>query len=105
VLRKLRLALVESYVGAIALGMLFAQGIGHFASIFSSPIGQWVSLRTYRGFGIGMRSDAPVTFSVGPAVPELIRTVVYFAVGYALLRWLYYKPVEIPEPTPEQDAE
>jgi len=101
VLRKLKSALVESYVGAIALGMLFAQGLGHFASVFSSPIAQWISLRTYRGIGVGMRNDAPVIFSVGPAVPELIRTVVYFVVGYAALRWLYFKPVEISEPSPE----
>jgi len=40
---RLKQALIESYVGAIALGYLFAQGILHFVTIFASPVAGWLS--------------------------------------------------------------
>jgi hypothetical protein len=36
---RLKRAVVESYVGAIALGYLFAQGMFRFVNIFASPVG------------------------------------------------------------------
>jgi hypothetical protein len=99
VLKRLKTVLVESYVGAIALGMLFSQAVVHFASIFSSPVSQWISLRHYRIFS--PRNDVPVSFSLGPAVPELIKCVALFAAGYVLLRWLYFNPIEPSESLPE----
>jgi hypothetical protein len=99
VLNKLKTALVESYVGAIALGMLFSEGVVHFAGIFSMPVAQWISRRQYQE--ISLRNDIPVRFSVGPAVPELIKCVALFAVGYILLRWLYFNSVEPSESLPE----
>ena len=39
---KLRQTLVDSYVGAIGLGYLLAQGILSFVDIFSSPAAGWL---------------------------------------------------------------
>src|SRR6185437_5096899 len=39
---RLKRTLVESYVGAIALGYLLAQVILHFVEIFASPVAVWV---------------------------------------------------------------
>ena len=47
-LERLKRALVESFVGAIALGYLLAQGILHFVNIFASPIAGWVSRSYYK---------------------------------------------------------
>jgi hypothetical protein len=100
VLKKLKTVLVESYVGAIALGMLFSQVVMHFASIFSAPFTQWISLRQYRV--VSLRADVPVSFSLSPALPELIKAVALFATGYVLLRWLYFNPVESTALIPER---
>jgi hypothetical protein len=91
-LRRLKRALVTSFVGAIALGWLFAQGILHFAYIFSVPIAGWLMRREYRG--VMERADNPTGFSLQDALPELVRSVSLLLVGYFLLRWLYFKPLE-----------
>ena len=89
---RLRKTLVKSYVGAIALGWLFAQGILHFAYIFSAPVTGWLMRREYRG--LAERATAGPGFSLQDALPELIRSIALLLVSYVLLRWLYYKPLE-----------
>jgi hypothetical protein len=49
------------------------------------------------------RMAAPIGFSRQDAVPELIRSLALLIVGYFLLRWLYFKPLE--QPTTEPDSE
>ncbi len=90
--RRLKRALVTSFVGAIALGWLFAQGILHFAYIFSAPIAGWLMQREYRG--VMDRANTAIGFSLQDALPELVRSVSLLLVGYFLLRWLYFKPLE-----------
>ena len=46
---RLKRALGTSFVGAIALGWVFAQGILHFAYIFTAPVAGWLMRREYRG--------------------------------------------------------
>jgi hypothetical protein len=98
--KRLKQAMVESFVGAIALGYLLAQAILHFVNIFSSPVGSWITRREYRGMFTG--TTALPGFSLQDALPELIRFVVLIMVWYALLRWLYVKPMQEPAPNPEQ---
>jgi hypothetical protein len=98
---RLKVALVESFVGAIALGWVFAQGILHFAYIFSAPAAGWVMRREYHG--IIDRAAFANSFSLQDAVPELIRSVLLLLVGYWLLRWLYFKPLK--KQTTEHGAE
>ena len=97
---RLKQALVESYVGAIALGYLFAQGILHFVNIFASPVAGWLSRKQYGGLVPGTTSLPG--FSLQDALPELVRFVLLLLVWYVLLHWLYFEPLkkETPEPVP-----
>ena len=87
---RLKNALVNSYVGAIALGWVFAQGILHFAYMFSAPVAGWLTRREYHGM---TDRDISTSFSLQDALPELIRSFSLVLVAYLLLRWLYYKPL------------
>jgi hypothetical protein len=91
-LKRLKAALVTSYVGAIGLGWLFAQGILHFAYVFSAPINGWLMRREYRG--MMERANTPTGLSLQDALPELVRSISLLLLGYFLLRWLYFKPLE-----------
>jgi|HubBroStandDraft_6_1064221.scaffolds.fasta_scaffold879894_2 hypothetical protein len=94
---RLKRALVESYVGAIAMGWLLATAVLDFVSIFSSPVQGWVSRNVLRGIS---QRTAPVPFQPQDALPELIKTVLVLLIWYVLFRWLYFKPVEEPSPGP-----
>jgi hypothetical protein len=103
---RIKRALVESFIGAIALGYLLAQCILHFVNIFASPIAGWVSRNDYRAI---IPSGAElVGFSLKDALPDLTRFVVLFLVWYLLVRWLYFTPpktdASAPAPNPEQAA-
>jgi hypothetical protein len=65
--KRLKHTLVKSFVGAIALGWLFAQGILHFANIFSAPIAGWVMRREYHG--MMERANSSTGFSLRDALP------------------------------------
>ena len=103
-LKQLKKILVESYVGVIALGWIFSQGILHFTFIFSAPVASWIQRRQYSG----LISDKHISTAFSPqdAVPDLVRSISLLLVGYLLLRWLYFKPVEeeTTEPVPEQSG-
>jgi hypothetical protein len=101
-LERLRKGLVRSFVGAIALGWVFAQGILHFAYVFSAPIAGWLTRREYRG----IVDHAAMGFSLRDALPELVKSISLLVVAYLLLRWLYYKPLEpeTREAVPEQSV-
>jgi hypothetical protein len=91
-LERLKVALVESFVGAIALGWLFSQAVMHFAFIFVTPFVAWAQRKEYPGLRSTM--GGPTGFSVHDALPELVRCVALLLVGYFLLRWLYFKPLK-----------
>ena len=90
-MRRLKTALVTSFVGAIALGWLFAQALLHFAGIFATPIATSILGREYRD--LTGRSTTSMGYFIQGAVPELVKCVVLLLVGYVLLRWLYFTPV------------
>ncbi len=97
-LERLKKALVNSFVGAIALGWLFAQGILHFAYILSAPVADWLARREYHEMTNSTTRSA--SFSIQDALPELIRSFSLLLVAYLLLRWLYYKPAALEEAEP-----
>jgi hypothetical protein len=99
-LDRLKRALVESYVGAIGLGYLFAQCVLHFVNIFATPVAGWVSRKEYGG--LMPRTSALTGFSLQDALPEFIRFFLLLLVWYVLLRWLYFKPLneKTTEPAP-----
>ena len=82
--------LVESYVGAIALGYLLAQDVMHFVNIFASPVASWISRKQLGSAAPGVATG----FSLDPAAPELIKFGLLLLVWFLLMRWLYFKPLE-----------
>jgi hypothetical protein len=86
---RLRLVLVKSFVGTIAVGWIFAQGTLHLAYVFSAPIAGWLQRREYHG--LVDHSAIPTGFSLRDALPELGRSLSLLLLGYLLLRWLFYK--------------
>ena len=103
-LERVKQALVESYGGALAVGWIFAQGVQHFAFIFVAPIAGWAQRRTYRAL---TASVAPASFTLQDALPEVARCVALLLVGYWLLRWLYFQPLDtkqVTEPNPEESV-
>ena len=103
-LKRLKAVLVNSFVGAIAIGWVFAQGVLHFAYVFSAPVAAWLTRREYQG--IADRAVMPTAFSLQDALPELARSLSLLLVAYLLLRWLYFKPIEsqMTKPSSEQST-
>jgi hypothetical protein len=103
-LKSLKEALVSSFVGTIAIGWIFAQGILHFAYVFSAPFTGWLIRREYRGF-----MDRPALasgLSIQESVSELIKSLALLLVGYLLLRWLYFIPEQkTMRPDPEEHVQ
>jgi hypothetical protein len=89
---RLKAVLVKSFVGAIALGWLFAQSVLHFAYVFSAPIAGWLTRREVHG--LTDRAVTSTAFSLQDSLPELVRSFSLLLVAYLLLRWLYFNPIE-----------
>jgi len=97
-LDRLRRTLVDSYIGAIALGYLLAQDILHFTSIFTSPLTGWLARREYGSLVPHMTTLWQA--SLEDALLELARFAALLLVWYLLLRWLYFRRSE-PAPNAE----
>ena len=96
-MKKLKQAIVGSFVGAIALGWLLAQGILHLAGIISAPVSGWILRTTYSPY-LGTPT-LPRNFMLQDALPELARSASILLLWYILLRWLYFAPVDDNKPT------
>ena len=91
-LKRLKRSLVESYVGAIALGWIFAQSIFYFAGALLAPFTAWISRNEYqRVAGEFSKSQGPL---LQDALTSLARSFALLLLGYLLLRWLYFKPIQ-----------
>lgn len=90
-LNRLKRSLVKSFVGAICLGYLFAQGLIHLAYIVTAPLAGWISRKEYKA--LTLRPEISARFYFQDALPELARAISLLLLGYILLRWLYFKPV------------
>jgi ABC-type sulfate transport system permease component len=99
---RLKRTLVESFVGAIALGYLFAQAALNFVNVFSAPVAGWARRREFPG------ATAAAGLSLHAALPQLVSFVVLLLIWYVLLRWLYFTPpkraTSEPAPNPAQVA-
>jgi len=85
---RLKRSLVESYVGALALGWIFAYAILDFVSIFTAPLTNWVTRTEYRT----MLIPDPTGLVLRASLPYVIASPALFLLGYLLMRWLYFKP-------------
>lgn len=99
-LKRFKRALVESYVGAIALGYLLAETVLHFCYTFATPVSGWVSRTEYRD-PLG-RTTLPQGFRLQEGLPELVRFVVLLVSWCLLMYWLYVKREKTEVPASEQ---
>src|SRR5437588_870681 len=93
-LKRFKQALVESFVGAIALGWLLAESVIHFVGIFAAPLAVWASRKEY----LALTDKIPQGIPFYAAGPELVRCVFLLLIWFLLLRWLYLQPVEQNKP-------
>jgi len=85
---RLKRTLVESFVGAIALGYLSAEVVLYFVIVFTAPVAGWVRRKEFPG------TTATAGLSPQAAVLPLISFVVLLLIWYVLLRWLYFTPLK-----------
>lgn len=99
---RLKMVLVESFIGVIALGYLFAEAILYFVNIFTTSLAVWVGRITPPPFSPGGRGSLEVVLR------PVTSFVVLLLVWYILLRWLYFTPpkraTSDPTPIPNQAA-
>lgn len=101
---RVKRALIESYIGAIALGYLLAECVLHLAGTFAEPLTEWASQRRMQYLMPNTVTEKPV-FSLAGADAEFVRFLVLLLVWYLLLRWLYLsKKVDLP-PAHSEHAE
>ncbi len=89
-LSRLKQSVVESFVGAIALGWLFAQGIVHLAYVFSAPVSTWIMRKEYSS--LTNHASISSSFLYKDALTELVRSFFLLLLWYVLMRWLYFSP-------------
>ena len=88
-LERVKELLVESFVGAIALGLLLSNAIARLTNGLTMPLTDWLVRIQFQGFP--NRPPQPLTLRQG--WPELIRAFVLFVIWCALFYWLYFKRV------------
>jgi hypothetical protein len=103
--KRIKRALVDSYIGAIGLGYLLAQVMLYFISIFSAPVTGWIVQNQSPQF---MSRPISTGLPLQNALPQLIDFVLLLCLWYILLRWLYLeKPAgrtSVKVPDQEQSA-
>jgi hypothetical protein len=97
-LRRLKRALVDSYVGAIALGYLFGEGLEWIAMIVTAPFSEWIRLKELHR--INPQGAAEPGLSFRASLSPLVHGVLFLMFGLVLLRWLYY-PAKVNAPSAE----
>lgn len=90
--KRIKQALVESYIGAIALGYLLAEVVVHFTGIFSAPVASWAEQKTVSSWTSGIsHSPARPAFGISDSLPEVLNFLLLLLFWYILLRWLYFE--------------
>jgi H+/Cl- antiporter ClcA len=82
--KRVQEILVNSYVGAIVVALLFAQAVGHFANMLATATTNWLIEGPYRA------STTPPGFRVQSISPELVRGIFILLICGLLLYWLYF---------------
>lgn len=93
-MERLRTALVESYVGAILVAWLLADGLIHLVGVVTRPLITWEGTVFARSVIAGSSSVRPSRepFPWGAALPEALSAILLLLIAYGILRWLYYRP-------------
>lgn len=103
--KRLKRALVESYVGAIALGYLLAESVLYLINAIAAPETAWAQ-QQYRAGLPGHVSWA--TLAQTYAIDPLVKFIILIVLWYILLGWLYFekpsKQSSAPAPAPHQES-
>ena len=100
-LNRLRRVLVESFIGAIALGYLFAEGVLYFVNIFTAPVATWSTQKVFGG--LLPRSAPAPRLPLEVALPHVLGFLILSLAWYVLLRWLYLPLTTKSEPMPSSE--
>jgi hypothetical protein len=91
-LERFRSALVKSYVGAIAIGWLVAQGLTDAVNIFASPLMMWFTQKLFPQPSSLFSSPRNPGFPYWLALPPFVRASLLLLIAFLMLRWLYWEP-------------
>jgi H+/Cl- antiporter ClcA len=97
-MKRIREILLTQYIGAIAIGMMIAQALVGFVSLLVQPVIWYQQTRSSRSV---LESASPLPWS--NLLPLALTVVLYVAVSYALLIWLY--PAEKNAPDSDNNNE
>lgn len=99
--RRLKSALVDSFVGAIAVGCLLAQALENIGYAFAAPSTRLMDERALQ-LASNSRAGHP-SLSLAAGLPQLLLGCAYLFIAWAFLRWLYYNAPK--NQTPLQTSE
>ncbi len=85
---RFKRAVVESYVGAIALGYVLAQAILRLAGAATAPFEDWAFRKVTAGTG----THHPALGLLRVSLVELAASFLLGLLWYLLFRWLYLRP-------------
>jgi hypothetical protein len=83
-MNRIREVLLTQYIGAIAIGLVLAQGIFVFVNSLVQAVATFWALQQARGV---LTESAP--FSWHNLIASMITVVFYFLICLSLIRWLY----------------
>ena len=99
-MKKIREALLQQYVGAIAIGFIVALGISTLINtLIKCSATYWMILE-----------DAKTNYRTTPSFPwnnliiAVISVTLYLSVAYGLARWLYFPHPKNPSVTSDPDS-
>lgn len=113
-LKQIKTALVKSFVGAIAVGWLFAETINRFITSLTAPLANWwTMLRAQQQNSSGYSGILPPrpNFPFEIALSQLIGAALLLLITSLLFRWLFLevpdasKSGETPYPEPKDATE
>jgi hypothetical protein len=101
-LERVKTALVDSFVGAILIGLLLSQGISQIVRVAVNPITVWLQQRQYsENYPVGSPRAVPIE----TMLPQLLMSVLMLLIAYGLLRWLYFPQAEKQDQDAAQEPE
>jgi hypothetical protein len=95
---RLKILLLNQYIGAIAIGYLVGRGIevfiGAFMPAFNNVLTQWLTGTSRNDYWVVAR---------GSMISNLVLAGLYFVIAFLFALWLYEKPVLETEPEVASD--
>lgn len=95
-LERMKSALVDSYVGAILVGWLFAEGIERLLTSIVTPLTEWGVERILQQLSPGTFGilGSPARYPTEFTVSQLITGALILLIAFYLLHWLYFPATE-----------